>query len=951
MVRSEAATFLFASSILVGTSNALVAQLDRALGYEPRGYGFNSCPGRQLQMKKISTNEIREKWLKFFESKKHLIIPSKSLIPVNDPSLLWINSGVATLKDYFTGKSTPECNRMTNSQVSLRTNDIENIGITSRHHTMFEMLGNFSIGDYFKEEAIEFGFEVLTKVYEFKLENLYFTVYNEDDITYKKWISLGVKENHILKGDKNRNFWDVGQGPCGPCTEIFYDRGEKYDLNKQGLKLFFDDLENDRFIEIWNIVFSQFNNDGKNNYTELTRKNIDTGASLERFACIIQDTVSNYETDTFLKIINGLETLGKKKYNPDAYFTNDYEQKEINKNYRIIADHIKANVFAIGDGAVPSSKERGSVLRRLIRRSMVCARKLKLKKEFMIITTNIIVNEFGNFFPNIKTNKENIIEVLEKERKLFENTLEGGYKLFENEIKNKNEIDGDVAFKLVDTYGFPFELIKEICEQNNVKLDQIGFINKLSKHKEISKANVNNVGMESQMSDLINFKDESEFIYEKTELSNQTIIGMFDKNFNKKWESSSEVWLAFKQTVFYATSGGQVSDRGIVKFNKKEFEVLDVIKAPNGQHLHLINLSNTSTINVNDKVDLKIDTIHRLNVSRNHTSAHILETVLNKVIDPSISQDGAFYNDSYFTYDFRLDRKPTEEELKKVESEINDIIKNKKSITTSLKSHDKALTNDTTAHFGSKYKKIKGGLRVVTIDKLNDVVCGGTHVNTTNDIEQLLILDLEPKGTGYWRIRCITSSNTINKYLSIEIEKIQSEINRINKLISEYKIKNKELANLLSNINYFSSIDNLKILKTQLAKIQSIFSKEVVIYGKNQAALAIANIKILEKEYSNSNKICYFICHHQDIKNVTSAILELEQKDSKYLYVGINLLDEKIQYSLGSAKNSDTIDASELIKKINSICNGSGGGNKFFAQGGTNDLSKAKDILELISEE
>ncbi len=336
-------------------------------------------------MKFLTTNEIRKRWLDFFKSKGHMEFESKSLIPVDDNSLLWINSGVATLKKYFSGQENPASNRITNSQRCIRTNDIENVGVTSRHHTLFEMLGNFSVGDYFKVEAIEFAYELLTKVMEFELEKLYITVYEEDEITYKKWIELGVSESHIVKCGRDRNFWDLGSGPCGPCTEMYYDRGEKYDPEKIGERLFFEDIENDRYVEVWNVVFSEFNNDGNGNYTQLARKNIDTGAGLERLASIIQEVPTDFDIDSFMPLIKIVEKYSEHKYDTDAYFTKDEEQIKVNKNYRIIVDHFKACTFAIADGAIPSNKDRGYIIRKLIRRS-------KIALLFLGIKDNSIIN-------------------------------------------------------------------------------------------------------------------------------------------------------------------------------------------------------------------------------------------------------------------------------------------------------------------------------------------------------------------------------------------------------------------------------------------------------------------------------------------------------------------------------------------------------------------------------
>ena len=379
-------------------------------------------------MSKWTTNKIRKTWLDYFVANGHYLYPSQSLIPHNDPSLLWINSGVATLKNYFSGIAIPPSNRLTSSQRSIRTNDIFNIGVTSRHHTFFEMLGNFSIGDYFKKEAIHFGYDLLINHFNMDVNKLYFTVYEDDEDAYNEWIKHGINPSHIIKCNRDRNFWDVGSGPCGPCTEIYYDRGEKFDPEHKGEELFYKDIENDRYVEIWNIVFSQFNNNGKNEYSELARKNIDTGAGLERLASVLQETPTNYDTDLFLPIIKTISKYSKTcKYDMNAYFTKDKKQKEINRNFIIIADHIKACVFAIADGAVPSAKEKGAVLRKLLRRSIICSKAIDVAEDFLPETISSIIDTMHEFYPYLDKNKS----LVSLRSKLYDASLQL------NEIQNE----------------------------------------------------------------------------------------------------------------------------------------------------------------------------------------------------------------------------------------------------------------------------------------------------------------------------------------------------------------------------------------------------------------------------------------------------------------------------------------------------------------------------------
>ncbi|MGL4951202.1 MAG: alanine--tRNA ligase, partial [Mycoplasma sp.] len=483
-------------------------------------------------MKKMTANQIRQTWLDFFKSHDHLEIESASLIPINDNSLLWINSGVATLKDYFSGKKNPPHANLTNSQKCIRTNDIINVGKTSRHHTFFEMLGNFSIGGYFKEEAIEMAYELLTKHFEIDISKLYFTVFEDDEVAYKKWLSYkDINPSHVIKCGRDRNFWDVGSGPCGPCTEIYYDRGLKYDPDKIGEKLFFEDIENDRYIEIWNIVFSEFNNDGSNNYTPLLRKNIDTGAGLERIVSISQDAPTNFDTDLFLPIIKEIESFSKHSYDANAYFANNIEQQKINTAYKLIADHMRACVFAIADGAIPSNKERGYILRRLIRAlTTTLIYKLEIENNILdkLITKTIEV--MGEYYSYLKEHFKKITDVMNKEYEMFKKTLSQGFKLFNEAIKNK-KIDGNSIFKLVETYGFPIELIMMIAEEDNIALDISKFEELFKEHQLVSNARRNEIAMSAQNGELLNLDTPFKFLYDINNVEAK-IVKLYDDAFN-----------------------------------------------------------------------------------------------------------------------------------------------------------------------------------------------------------------------------------------------------------------------------------------------------------------------------------------------------------------------------------------------------------------------------------
>lgn len=898
-------------------------------------------------MKKLSFNEIRKTWLSFFESKGHVILESKSLIPIDDNSLLWINSGVATLKKYFSGEQTPICNRLANSQRAIRTNDIENVGNTSRHHTFFEMLGNFSIGDYFKKEAIDFAFEILTKKFGFESERLYITVFEDDETTYNQWINKGISSLHIVRANKERNFWEIGQGPCGPCTEIYYDRGSKYDPNNIGEKLFFNDIENDRYVEIWNIVFSQYNNDGNGNYTELTRKNIDTGAGLERLAAVIQDVPTNFDTDVFQPIINSIESLSKFKYDINSYFdANNKQQKDINRDFKIIADHLKACTFAIADGVHPSNKERGSIIRRLIRRAMVCARRLKIETKFTALISKAVIKTMTNYYPYLVTKQDEITNTLTKEEELFAKTLENGYKLFEQAlIQNKNELPTDTIFRLVDTYGFPFEIIQELAKENNLAIDIDAYKQRFNKHQDVSRANIETKGMLQQHNDLINFTQSSTFDYEKSSINGAKIIGLFDLDF-KKVDKISNGYFITDTTCFYATSGGQVCDNGYAIINGKQYAISNVSKTPNNQHLHLVDAKH-ETLTINQSIDLFINQINRKKTSANHTVEHLLQYILIKYISQDIQQEGAFKSSEKVTFDFHYNKKITDEQLKLIQLEVNKLIQQSLHVKIDYMSLAKAKEYGALAWFEDVYSKIKGDLRVITIGNLSKEICGGTHVSNTKEIEEFMIVKLISKGDNAYRIEAITTNSTINEYLHKEISLIKSEVDKMINDLKELKINDESFADKVNNLKYDINQDNFNQLKTALINLQKEF--HLLTFTKQKLNIEQTTKDLIEQQwnFSTSKAISYCIASDLQPKAIINALSTLAKINKNVTYVLFNLINPKVQYYVYSF----AINAQEFITKINELLNGTGGGKMNFAQGGSaNDknLQKTIDYLKQL---
>ena len=632
-------------------------------------------------MKKLTGNQIRSMWLEFFKSKGHEIIPSASLIPHNDPTLLWINAGVAPLKKYFDGREKPKNPRMTNAQKSIRTNDIENVGKTARHHTFFEMLGNFSIGDYFRNEVLTWAYELLFSPDWFALDknNIYITYYPEDKDTFEKWQSLGVEASHLVPIADN--FWEIGEGPCGPDTEIFYDRGTKYDPNNIGLDLLRKDIENDRYIEIWNIVFSQYNSVSglpREQYPELPSKNIDTGSGLERLACIFQETETNYETDLFMPMIKFLEQHTGCSYDNPAY----------KMAFRVIVDHVRSVTFAIADGATFANEGRGYVLRRILRRAVRYGKKLGIKQPFLYQMVSIVIDNMKDFYSYLVDKQAIIEKIIKTEEENFLKTLATGEKKLNDIMSNSKEkvISGASAFLLYDTFGFPIELTQEAASDNGFIVDIVGFNEELEKQKNRARnARSNEQSMNIQNEEYLNFKRKSEFVGYTTLEQESTVIGLF-KDGKKVNKANGLLFIVLEKTPFYAEMGGQAGDQGIFTYKGQNFDVLDTFKLPNGQHAHSVDFKNQE-ISVDDIVLACVNADYRLAVSQNHSATHLLNQALREVLGQHVVQHGSQVTKENLRFDFNHYQNLTVEEILKVEEIVLDAIKKGyevKTIETSL---------------------------------------------------------------------------------------------------------------------------------------------------------------------------------------------------------------------------------------------------------------------------
>ncbi len=873
-------------------------------------------------MRKMTSFEIREMWLKYFESKGHKIVESAPLIPKDDESLLWINAGVTPLKKYFDGSVVPENRRITNIQKCIRTNDIENVGVTRRHHTFFEMMGNFSIGDYFKKEAMEFAIELLTsdKWFAIPIEKLYFTIYPDDNFTYEKWQSLGVPKNHIIKLEDN--FWEIGEGPCGPDSEIFFDRGEKYDYDGKALEHFKKGEDNERFVEIWNNVFSQYNSKegvDRKDYQELPSKNIDTGAGLERWACIFQDADSNFDTDLFLPIIRQIEELSETLYDGSM-------------PYKVLADHIRALTFALADGASFDNVGRGYILRRLLRRSVRYGRKLGLKGTFMYKLVDSVVNNMKSVYPYLVDEAKTVKKLIKEEEELFLKTLDTGEKKLE-ELMNETldyKISGADAFKLYDTYGFPFELTLEYLEEKGFTTSREEFDKCMQKQKELSKNNQKQQeSMQKQNELLLNYKVDSEFIYEVYELKGK-VIGLI-KNDKIVDSLEKDGYLVLDKTCFYAEAGGEISDTGMLIGDNFKARVLDVIKSPNGINIHKVKVLSGKITSDSEVLEL-VDKERRLNIEANHSTVHILQLALQTLIDKEIHQAGSYVADTYMRFDFTYRGKITDKELIKVEEFVNDYINKNIERKTTEKDIKEIDTTEVMALFTNKYQDT---VRLVQIGNSKEL-CGGCHVKNTKDIKKFAILSLENKGSNTFRITGATKDSIEDALLKIAKPYNDNIVKNIMKAKNIALMAKRDGLKLKLNVKYletkpesYKDIVELKKKDSEIGTLVHDFEKE---YQKLKAENAVSDLSLYEKNIKEVKdiKLLLMKVHNEENESLKNI---LDTLANKYADIFILIANIKGDAPTFIARSNSRINASLMIKLISSNSNGNGGGSEKFAQG------------------
>ncbi len=881
------------------------------------------------ELKKLNSAQVRRMYLKFFEEHGHQVMPSASLVPVNDPTLLWINSGVATMKKYFDGKVVPDNPRMTSSQKSIRTNDIENVGKTARHHTMFEMLGNFSVGDYFKNEVIPWAWELLTsdEWFGFDPERLYITYYPKDHDAYNRWREVGVAEDHLIADEDN--FWDIGQGPSGPDTEIFYDRGQEFNNLADDDPENYPGGENERYLEIWNIVFSQFNHTPEDTYEPLPHKNIDTGMGLERVVSIFENAPTNFETDLFMPLIKQAEEFsGTKKYG---------QNKEDDIQFKIIADHIRTITFAIGDGALPSNVGRGYVIRRLLRRAVVAGKKLGIDEPFLAKMVPTVGKIMEDYYPDVLKNADYIASVIESEEDRFSATLNGGLNLLNNVIaeakENKtNEIDGRTAFKLYDTYGFPIELTKEYAEDEGLTVDEKGFQAAMTEQQNRARnARDMDNGMGVQTDLWTSFKEDSKYVgYTDLTVDNAKVIGLAHdgQQADEAQPGDKNIELIFDVTPFYAEMGGQVADTGdiIDNYGKKVGRVVDVQHAPNQQNLHRVEL--TAPIKKGARYKLVVDRIRHLKIEKNHTATHLLDQALRNVLGGHTQQAGSLVEEHYLRFDFNHFGQVTAEDLKKVENMVNEQIWKEIPVKTVETDIDSAKEMGAIALFSDKYGD---KVRVVKIGDFNTEFCGGDHVKNTNELGLFKIISEGGVGAGVRRIEAVTSSDAF-KFLqdrddlltksaaSLKVAQIKEVPHQVETLQNELKEAQKQNESLQAKIaaqqanNVFENI--------QATKNGSLIAAEVQVAGMGQ-------LRQLADTWRS--------------KALSDVLVLATASDGK-----ANLL-----VAVSDDKTKEGLKAGDLIKAIAPAINGGGGGRPNLAQaGGKNPagikeaLSQAKDYLD-----
>ena len=866
-------------------------------------------------MEWTSLNDLREKFLSFFESKGHIRLPSFSLVPNNDKSLLLINSGMAPMKKYFTGEEIPPRNRVCTCQKCIRTPDLERVGHTARHGTYFEMLGNFSFGDYFKEEAIPWAWEFLTEALAIPSDLLWPSVYEKDDEAYAIWRDkIGVPEAHIVRLGKADNFWEHGTGPCGPCSEIYFDRGLKYGCGSPDCK---PGCDCDRFMEIWNNVFSQFNNDGQGNYTELAQKNIDTGMGLERLACVMQGVDNLFEVDTVRRLLDTVCTIAGKTYGAD---------KDDDVSIRVITDHVRSSTFMISDGVIPSNEGRGYVLRRILRRACRHGKLLGIDRKFLVELCEIVIEQNEGAYPELKTKHDYILKVVSLEEDRFNATIDAGLGILSGIVEEakkagKDTISGADAFKLYDTFGFPPDLTREIAEESGLKVDEDEFKALMNEQKTRARAARGNISGWADSGIKLDNIPETEFLgYDNNECEAKVLAIIADGESVEKI-NEGEATVIFDKTVFYGEGGGQVGDTGAI-LGGVTATVTDTKKA-NGIYIHEINVE-SGEIKLGDTVTLKIDVARRASIRRNHSSCHLLQAALRKVLGTHVEQAGSYVDEHRVRFDFTHLSAMTAEELIAVEAEVNKNILLAEVANTTVCDPDTARKMGAMALFGEKYGD---KVRVVAIGSSSLELCGGTHVSNTGEIGLFKIISETSVAAGVRRIEGTTGlgvlalleeKEALIKETAKELK--TPDVNAIAKKATSLQADIKELRRQLDSAN---------------SKISEMKSQSLIDTVKT-----VGKFKLLTAKVDARPDEARALCDTFKSKFVDGVVVFAAVSGDKLNFVS----------AAGAEAVKAGAHAGNILKDISAICGGKGGGRPDSAMSGGRDIDKIDEALARVEE-
>lgn len=868
-------------------------------------------------MEWTSLNDLREKYLSFFESKGHLRLPSFSLVPNGDKSLLLINSGMAPMKKYFTGEVTPPRNRVTTCQKCIRTPDIEQVGKTARHGTFFEMLGNFSFGDYFKKEATAWAWEFCTKVLEMPVDKLYVTIYENDDEAYEIWTKQnGVDPSHIVRLGKEDNFWEHGSGPCGPCSEIYFDRGEKYGCGSPDCG---PGCECDRYTEFWNNVFSQFNNDGNGNYTELKHKNIDTGMGLERLACIMQGVDNIFEVDTVQNTMKKISEIAGVHYHDDA--KNDV-------SLRVITDHVRSSTFMIGDGVIPSNNGRGYVLRRLIRRACRHGRLLGVNEPFIYKVCDTVIKDNEVAYPELKDKAELIKRVILSEEESFGKTIDAGLALLDEYIANTQGtvFSGDDAFKLNDTFGFPLDLTKDVLEEKGMTVDEDRFNELLANQKATARAARKDAGADAWKGESVKIKTEKTEFVGYTDFECEAEILALINSDGEQVEmlgTGEKGSVILDKTPFYATSGGQVADTGVIKLDGAEFIVEDTAKNADGVYIHS-GVVASGVLSPGNKVTAEIDKNRRLAIMRNHTAAHLLQAALRETLGTHVEQAGQLVNENEVRFDFTHFNAMTDEEIATVENRVNEFILSAQKVEMMEMPIEEAKKMGAMMLFGEKYGDV---VRVVKAGDFSTEFCGGTHVSNSGQLGLFKIVSEASVASGVRRITALTGTNVIAylnkqentvKAVACALKTGENDVNdRVKALLDESKEKDKEIQNLNAELTKLKSAD--------------MFSKPLDIDG----------LEVYTAKLDGATP---------DALRTMGDDIKAQSDNAVAVIAGVNSDKASIVAVCGKNAIAKGVKAGDLVRQVAALAGGGGGGRPDSAMAGAKDLSKLDGALSAVEE-